>query len=310
MSFRGDLIAVEMQWPSWLFWRQQSAAENDKKREVAPSKGPPSPPAASLPTRAQRTWDQNLNRTDWSHFTTTQTIVISLITTGTTLALVKVYKTYIRRIPTIEYLKPGFFRRRSFYGYVTRVGDGDNFHFFHTPGGRMMGWGWLSKRRRVQDMKGKEAKGRTLHVRIAGVDAPELAHFGRPEQPYGQEAIEWLRSFILHKYVRVYPYRQDQYSRVVCSVHKRRFLFFKSDVGLEMLKRGLATVYEAKFGSEFGNKEEEYRSAEQRAKDKKVGMWQEPGIIGRMMGQKQNLETPREYKTRMTKQEKKAELAK
>ena len=153
-------------------------------------------------------------------------------------------------------------------------------------------------------MTEKAVKGQTMHVRIAGVDAPELAHFGRPAQPYGQEAIDWLKSFILHRYVRVYPYREDQYKRVVCSVYKRRFGLFNSDVGMNMLKRGLATVYEAKFGSEFGSKEETYKAAEKRAKQKKVGMWQEPGIVGKMLGQKSSFESPREYKTRMTQQEK------
>lgn len=159
-------------------------------------------------------------------------------------------------------------------------------------------------------MKGKELQGRTIHVRIAGVDAPELAHFGRPAQPYSQEAIDWLRGYVLHSYVRVYPFRQDQYNRVVCAVYKRRWVFFKSDVGLQMLKRGLATVYEAKFGSEFGNKEEEYRAAEEAAKARKVGMWAEPGLVGRMLGKKTSFESPREYKTRMAAQEKKGDLAK
>lgn len=174
----------------------------------------------------------------------------------------------------------------------------------------MMGWGWVP-RRKVQDMTEKAVKGRTMHVRIAGIDAPELAHFGRPAQPYSQEAIDWLRAFVLHSYVRVYPYRQDQYNRVVCSVSKRRWFFFKSDVGLNMLKRGLATVYEAKFGSEFGNREEEYRAAEETAKNRKVGMWQDPGLVGRMLGQKKgSVESPREYKTRMAEHEKKSNMAK
>ena len=171
----------------------------------------------------------------------------------------------------------------------------------------MMGWGWL---RRVQNPKGGKLKGKTMHVRIAGVDAPELAHFGRPAQPYGQEAIDWLRSFIFHRYVRVYPYRQDQYSRVVCSVYRRRWLLFNSDVGLHMLRRGLATVYEAKMGSEFGGKEEQYKATEEQAKQKKVGMWQEPGLVGKLLGKKGSFESPREYKNRMAQQEKSADVAK
>jgi endonuclease YncB( thermonuclease family) len=225
------------------------------------------------------------------------------------LALIRAYKTYLRRIPTASYLKPGFFRHRNLYGFVTRVGDGDNFHLFHTPGGRWLGWGWAPGRR-VKQWKEKEVRGKTIHVRIAGVDAPEGAHFGRPAQPWSQEAVDWLRGFVLHRYVRVYPFRQDQYNRVVCAVYKRRWVVFKQDVGLQMLRKGLATVYEAKFGSEFGNKEEEYRAAEALAKEKKVGMWQEPGLVGRILGRKSSFESPREYKTRMAQQEKKADLAK
>jgi len=51
------------------------------------------------------------------------------------------------------------------------------------------------------------------------------------------------------------------------------------DVGLEMLRNGMATVYEAKFGSEFGGKEREklYRDTEEMAKRNKIGMWKGKG---------------------------------
>lgn len=206
------------------------------------------------------------------------------------------------RIPNVDYITPNRLRGRSLYGYVSSVGDGDNFRLFHTPGGRLAGWGWFPGR---QVKKMKKFQGKTVHVRIAGVDAPEMAHFGRPAQPYSQEALEWLKSFVLHKYVRVIPYRRDQYERVVCTVYRRRWGFFKSDVGLNMLKQGLATVYEAKFGSEFGGPEKEkvYRDTEARAKQKKIGMWQEQSLVGRMLGRKNTLESPREYKTRMQKED-------
>ena len=250
---------------------------------------------------ARGSWESNLNSTDWSHYTSPQTIVASVLTTAATLALIRLYKTYLRRIPNVDYLKPGFFRHRSLYGYVTRVGDGDNFHLYHTPGGKLAGWGLLPWRR-VQDIK--KFKGKTLPVRIAGVDAPERAHWGNPEQPYGNEALEWLRSTLLHRYVRVYPYSRDQYGRMVASVHLRRWLVFRSDVGYDMLKKGWATVYEAKTGSEFGGKEEQYRAAEARAKQKKVGMWQEPGMLGKLLGKKETTESPREYKTRTAERDK------
>ena len=57
-----------------------------------------------------------------------------------------------------------------------------------------------------------------------------------------------------------------------------------------MLKTGLATVYEAKTGAEFGvGLEEKYRKAEWWAKLRKKGMW---------ASQSKGFETPREYKTR------------
>jgi endonuclease YncB( thermonuclease family) len=70
------------------------------------------------------------------------------------------------------------------------VGDADNFRLYHTPG---FGWRWPLKFRRVPTLsKGSfvspifswdmcslymdqlELKEQTIHVRIAGVDAPEV----------------------------------------------------------------------------------------------------------------------------------------
>ena len=68
-------------------------------------------------------------------------------------------------------------------------------------------------------------------------------------------------------------------------------MLFRKDVGLEMLKRGLATTYEAKSGAEFGGQEERYKAAEAAAKSKKRGIW----------GSKEGVfESPRDYKTRMS----------
>ena len=57
---------------------------------------------------------------------------------------------------------------------------------------------------------------------------------------------------------------------------------------MEMLKRGLATTYEAKSGAEFGGKELVYKRVEEKAKGKNVGIW----------GGKK-FESPRDYKARM-----------
>lgn len=128
-----------------------------------------------------------------------------------------------------------------------------------------------------------------IHIRLAGVDAPELAHFGRPSQPFSKEAIDWLKSYILHRRVRAYVYKRDQYDRAVATVYVRKWLLSR-DVGLQMLRKGLATVYEAKSGGEFGELEAKYRMAERWAKWNNRGMWS---------GKKKYFESPRDYKTRM-----------
>lgn len=110
--------------------------------------------------------------------------------------------------------------------------------------------------------------------------------------------------------MRAYIHRRDQYGRVVASVYVRHRVFRK-DVGLEMLKTGLATIYEAKTGSEFGNLEQKYRDAEAKAKKNKVGMWAQPSRLGRFFEKsKQELESPREYKNRMKAEEEKQALLK
>lgn len=106
--------------------------------------------------------------------------------------------------------------------------------------------------------------------------------------------------------MRAQVWRKDQYERVVATVYIRRGIWgslFRRDVSLEMLRNGLATIYEAKFGSEFGSKEQAYRAAEEKAKKGRIGMWTEKSVWERILGTGSAPETPREYKTRMAKEE-------
>ena len=217
-----------------------------------------------------------------------QTIVATVILTTLLLGSFRFYKTYLRRIPEAPDIKQTFFRKRSLFGKVTSVGDGDNFRLYHTPGGLLSGWHWLPGRTVPKDKK--HLKNQTIHVRIAGVDAPELAHFGRPSQPFAQEALDWLTAYVNGRRVRAYVYRPDQYSRAVATVYVRKGLL-RRDVGLQMIRAGFATVYEAKSGAEFGDEgtEQKYRKAEWWAKTKRLGMWS---------GKKADFESPREYKKR------------
>lgn len=125
-----------------------------------------------------------------------------------------------------------------------------------------------------------------IQIRLAGVDAPEGAHFGRPAQPFSAEALKWLSDYLLHRNVRAYVYRKDQYDRIVATVYVRRWLI-RRNVGLEMVKKGLATTYEGKTTAEFGGLKEVYEKATAKAKKKRIGMWS---------GKASEYESPGEYK--------------
>ncbi|KAF3192016.1 putative endonuclease lcl3 [Orbilia oligospora] len=220
-------------------------------------------------------------------------ILLPSITAATaTLTLVYLYRNFLKRYPDSNSLPPQFFRRKGLYGKVVSVGDADNFRLFHTPGGRWTGWGWL---RRIPEGR-KMLKGQTIHIRIAGVDAPEGAHFGKPSQPHSSESLSYLSNLLTSHNVRAHLLRRDQYERVVCSVSMKRkgilgLLGFKHDVGLLMLKAGMAQVYEGTYGIEFGKRqgmEEKYRAAEEEARAKKLGIW----------GLKGKYESPGQYKAR------------
>ncbi|KAK0716985.1 hypothetical protein B0T26DRAFT_645604 [Lasiosphaeria miniovina] len=245
----------------------------------------------------------NADKWTWQHYLAPGSLGPSLAVTAAAFGLLGFYRAYLRRIPGTNHIAPAAFRTRSLLGKVTSVGDGDNFHLFHTPGGRLAGWGWL----RAVPRERKLLKGRTIPVRIAGVDAPECAHFGRPAQPFSDDALAFLQSYIQGRRVRAYIYRRDQYDRVVATVYVRRgpFFFPRRDVGLEMLRRGLATTYEAKSGAEFGGDrmKKVYEATEAAAKAKGRGMWSaEKGVSGSFFSRRataKTLESPRAYKDRM-----------
>lgn len=113
-----------MRWPG-------SGNDDDKKRRVP------------------ETWTASLTSIDYWRTTITdpRTVIPSIAAAITSVAAVRLYKTYLRRIPSVNHIKPAYFRRRGLFGHVTSVGDADNFRLYHTPGGRIAGWGWLPWKR-------------------------------------------------------------------------------------------------------------------------------------------------------------------
>ncbi|WBW71830.1 mitochondrial nuclease Lcl3, implicated in DNA repair [Schizosaccharomyces osmophilus] len=160
---------------------------------------------------------------------------------------------------------------RSLFGYITRVGDGDNFRFFHTPGGYWLGWHWL---RKVPTSRSDLAS-KTISVRLAGVDAPESGHFGKKAQPFSLEAKQFLSKTLLHRNVRITPLKIDQYSRLVAGVqyYPISHFFWKRDIGPAMVQKGLAVVYDGTDGVFYPSSKERLQFLEKKAKKKQLCLW-------------------------------------
>jgi hypothetical protein len=134
----------------WPFGSQKSDKENEERlREEA--------------KRLPVSWTDTITRFRSDTFGAAKDWAPMVVFPLAGMAALQVYANYLRRIPGTAYVRPNFFRNRSLFGRVTSVGDGDNFHLFHTPGGRALGWGWL---RRVPDVR-KELKDRTVCFFVA-----------------------------------------------------------------------------------------------------------------------------------------------
>ncbi|KAI8453389.1 hypothetical protein BY996DRAFT_4583171 [Phakopsora pachyrhizi] len=177
------------------------------------------------------------------------------------------YRKFYRRITNSEDVTSEMLRRSGekrlpirIKGFVTSVGDADNFRLYHTPG---FGWNWL---RKIPE-KRSDLKDKTIHIRLAGVDAPELAHFGNPAQPFSKEALSHLEKLVYQRKVEVDLLSKDRYNRIVGMVFVKRwnFLPFRQNVSLSMVKAGLATVYRSS-GAEYGSIYNQLVTAELRAK--------------------------------------------
>ncbi|TFK27309.1 mitochondrial protein [Coprinopsis marcescibilis] len=221
--------------------------------------------------------------------------VLAVVAAGTggllTLGFGYAYGRYGKRLRNSEWITPDWLGgKRWVRGIVTNVGDGDNFRLFHTP--RFGGYHWPLKWRPVPS-KAKALKDETLHVRLAGVDAPEASHFGKEAQPFANEAIDWLTNYVGGRKVYCQLIRKDQYSRVIANVYRPyRFIpgsvYKGKNISREILSAGFASVYE-QAGAEYGPYgKEHFQQLEATAKKARRGQWAKPG----------QRESPADYKRR------------
>ncbi|KAJ3017562.1 putative endonuclease lcl3 [Thoreauomyces humboldtii] len=178
------------------------------------------------------------------------------------LSAVTIRPRYWRRYATSDYVTPDVISKGlRMTGRCVAVRDNDNFRFLHRPL-------W---HRLLRFPMPKVLKDQTIHVRLAGIDAPEGSHFGMKMQAGHEESKAWLTSRILTKKVWITPLRRDQYGRLVCTVERRSW-GIRRNVSLEMLQSGWATVYTSA-GAEYGGNLEAFKAAERKARAAKKGMW-------------------------------------
>jgi endonuclease YncB( thermonuclease family) len=121
-----------------------------------------------------------------------------------------------------------------------------------------------------------------------------MGHFGGTPQPFSREAKEWLAAEVLNKRITVTLHRLDQYNRVIGSVSYWPDGFFSrllsillapfttyapGSLSLNMVRAGLATVYE-NAGAEYGRlSKAQLQVAEGKAREQKIGMWAQADFV-------------------------------
>eukprot|EP00835_Amoeboradix_gromovi_P002660 NODE_155_length_16773_cov_0.488785.p8 type:complete len:281 gc:universal NODE_155_length_16773_cov_0.488785:4548-5390(+) len=195
---------------------------------------------------------------------------------------------YYKRYATIDDLHPKYLKKTHLLrGYGLTIRDGDNFRFYHTTEIQQLYWLLSGKRDlkyatfTTEDIKIRRKEG-TIAIRLAGIDAPESAHFGMTAQPFSKEATEYLKKLLqvdngLNTKCRrlmIEPLKRDQYGRLVSMVYYQPipFLPWYRNISEEMIKLGLAVVYTAA-GAEYGKLEERLLRLEKKAQKKKKGIW-------------------------------------
>ncbi len=158
-----------------------------------------------------------------------------------------------------------FKERKVIKAVVVDIIDGDTYRVRH-----------ITRWRYWHTYKGS-LKDNTIVVRIAAVDCPETAKFGKPGQKFGEESKIFATQKLLGKPVLVKLISKDQYGRVIGLVNykdSRLHIFTSSrrDISEELLRSGLATVYR-QGGAQYDGGVERWNKLEATATQKRKGMW-------------------------------------
>ena len=119
-------------------------------------------------------------------------------------------------------------------------------------------------------------------VRFLAIDAPEVSYNkGEPSQPFSNQAKQMLMDLILYETVEIEGFGIDSRNRVLAVVSSG-----SRNIGVEMVRNGLAEVYRGELPDKFNLKD--YERAEFHAKTARRGMW----------SQGDNYTSPREWRER------------
>lgn len=107
-----------------------------------------------------------------------------------------------------------------------------------------------------------------VHVRYIGINAPEISHENRPDEPYALEAMVFNEKMVLSKPVRLQTDtdRSDQFQRMLAYV----FLKDGTFVNQEMVRNGLAYVLYSVPNTTY---DQVLLKTQQEAMQSKRGMW-------------------------------------
>ena len=99
---------------------------------------------------------------------------------------------------------------------------------------------------------------------MAFVDCPELG------QAFGTRAKQAMSELVFGKEIAVYPHAIDRYGRTVAVVYVDGL-----DAGLELIRQGLAWVFEHYLPEASADIQISYRQAETEAWEQQRGLWSE-----------------------------------
>ena len=105
-------------------------------------------------------------------------------------------------------------------------------------------------------------------IRLMGIDAPES------EQDFGAASKQALSNYIYQREVTVEYKKFDKYKRIVGKV-----ILDKQDICLAMISDGMAWHYKDYAKEQSKTDRDLYSQAELKARDSKIGLWQDSKAI-------------------------------